>query len=177
MILPKADLTSYTWISGSIYLPTICLDLCVHVKLLQLCPTLCDVTDVPYQAPPSMGFSRQEYWSGLPLPTLGDLPDPGIEPESLMPPALAGGFFTTNATWEAPFIFISLYYLCISISLLFLSFYLSISVFYFYLSIYISIISVYPSIMSVYHLYHSVPCLYSYHLYLNLSIYPYIFVY
>ena len=73
VILPKADLTSYTWISGSIYLPTISLDLCVHVKLLQLCPTLCDVTDVPYQAPPSMGFSRQEYWSGLPLPTLGDL--------------------------------------------------------------------------------------------------------
>ena len=37
---------------------------------------------VAYQAPPSMEFSRQEYWSGLPLPSLGDLPDPGIEPGS-----------------------------------------------------------------------------------------------
>ena len=35
-----------------------------------------------YQAPPSMGFSRQEYWSGVPFPSPGDLPDPGIEPES-----------------------------------------------------------------------------------------------
>ena len=43
-----------------------------------------------------MGFPRQEYWSGLPLPTLGDLPSPGIEPESLMSPTLAGGFFTTE---------------------------------------------------------------------------------
>ena len=40
------------------------------------------------QAPLSVGFSRQEYWSGLPLPSLGDLPDPGIEPVSLMSPAL-----------------------------------------------------------------------------------------
>ena len=47
-----------------------------------------------------MGFSRQEYGSGLPGPPPGDLPDPGIEPESLMNPALAGGFFTTSATWE-----------------------------------------------------------------------------
>ena len=37
---------------------------------------------VVYQAPPSMGFSRQEYWSGLPFPSPGDLPDPGIEPRS-----------------------------------------------------------------------------------------------
>ena len=119
-MLPKAHLTLYTWMSGSISLPTIYLDLCVHVKLLQLCPALCDVMDVPYQAPQSMGFSRQEYWNGLPRPTLGDLPHPGIEPESLMSPALAGGLFTTNATWEAPFISISLYCLYLSISLLFL---------------------------------------------------------
>ena len=56
---------------------------------------------VGHHAPLSMGFSRQEYWSGLPLPPSGDLPDPGIEPTSLMSPALAGGFFTTRATWEA----------------------------------------------------------------------------
>ena len=48
-----------------------------------------------------MGFSRQEYWSGLPCPPPGDLPDPGIELTSLKSPALAGGFFTTDATWEA----------------------------------------------------------------------------
>ena len=49
----------------------------------------------------SMGFSRQEYWSGLPCPPPRDLPDPGIEPPSLRTPALAGGFFTTSTTWEA----------------------------------------------------------------------------
>jgi len=48
-----------------------------------------------------MGFSRQEYWSGLPCPAPGDLPDPGIEPGTLKSPALAGGFFTTSTTWEA----------------------------------------------------------------------------
>ena len=47
-----------------------------------------------------MGCSRQEYWSGLPRPPPGDLPDPGIEPVSLMSPALAGGFLTANTTWE-----------------------------------------------------------------------------
>ena len=55
------------------------------------------------QASLSMEFSRQEYWSGLPFPTSGDLPDPGIEPASLVSPALAGGFFTTSTTWEAPY--------------------------------------------------------------------------
>ena len=55
-----------------------------------------------HQAPPSMGFPRQEYWSGLPCPPSEDLPDPGIEPASLQSPAVAGRFFTTDATWEAP---------------------------------------------------------------------------
>ena len=54
------------------------------------------------QAPTSVGFSRQEYWSGLPFPSPGDLPNPGIEPVSLLSPALAGGFFTTSTTREAP---------------------------------------------------------------------------
>ena len=49
----------------------------------------------------SMGFPKQEYWSGLPFPVPGDLPDPGIKPMSLASPALAGRFFTTSATWEA----------------------------------------------------------------------------
>ena len=47
-----------------------------------------------------MEFSRQEYQSRLPSPSLGDLPDAGIEPVSLMPPALASLFFTTRAAWE-----------------------------------------------------------------------------
>ena len=49
-----------------------------------------------------MEFSKQEYWSGLPCPPPGHLSDPGIEPVSLLSPALAGGFFTTSAAWEAP---------------------------------------------------------------------------
>ena len=57
---------------------------------------------VACEAPLSMGFSRQEYWSGVPFPSLGDFLDTGIEPTSLISPALGGGFFTTSATWEAP---------------------------------------------------------------------------
>ena len=63
----------------------------LSVKSLQSCLSLSDG-----QRSLSMGFSRQEYWSGLPFPSSGDLPDPGIEPASLMSPALAGGFFTTS---------------------------------------------------------------------------------
>ena len=51
---------------------------------------------VACQAPLSMEFSRQEYWSGLPCLPPGDLPNPGIDPMSLVSPALAGGFFTTE---------------------------------------------------------------------------------
>ena len=47
------------------------------------------------------GFPRQEYWSGLPFPLPGGLPNPGIESES---PALAGVFFTISGTWEAQFV-------------------------------------------------------------------------
>ena len=53
---------------------------------------------VVLQASLSMGFPRQEYWSGLPCPPPGDFPDPGIELTSLTSLALAGGFFTTPAT-------------------------------------------------------------------------------
>ena len=49
-------------------------------EVTQSCQTLCDPLD--HQAPLSMGFSRQEYWNGLPFPSPGDLPDPGIEPRS-----------------------------------------------------------------------------------------------
>ena len=55
---------------------------------------------IAHQAPLSLGFSRQEYWSGLPCPPPGDLPNPGINPASLTSPALAGRFFTSGATWN-----------------------------------------------------------------------------
>ena len=61
----------------------------VRVKSLS-CVRLCDPWTVAHQAPPSMGVSRQEYWSGLPFPSPADLPDPGIKPRSLPSPA----FFT-----------------------------------------------------------------------------------
>ena len=56
---------------------------------------------VAHQVSMSMGFSRQEYLSVLPCPPPGDLPHPGMEPMSLMSPALAGRFFTIRPTWEA----------------------------------------------------------------------------
>ena len=52
------------------------------------------------QIPLSMEFSMQEYWNSLPFPTTGDLPSPGIEPASLVCPALAGRYVTTSTTWE-----------------------------------------------------------------------------
>ena len=71
---------------------------CAHA---QSCLTLCESMDVACQAPLSMEFSRQEYWSGLPFSPPGDLPDPGIRPRSPASPVLAGGFFTHCTIWEA----------------------------------------------------------------------------
>ena len=72
----------------------------------QLCLTLFDrMAYTAHQAPLDMEFSRQEYWSRLPFPTPGDLPDPGIEPASLASPTLAGGFFTTLPPGK-PFIYL-----------------------------------------------------------------------
>ena len=67
---------------------------CLKVKVKSLSRIWLFATPwtVAYQAPLSMKFSRQEYWSGLPFPPAGDLPDPGTEPVC---PALTGGFFTT----------------------------------------------------------------------------------
>ena len=62
------------------------------------CLTLVTPWTVARQAPLSKGFPRQDYWSGLPFPSSGNLPDPGMEPIS---PVLAGRFFTTDTTWEA----------------------------------------------------------------------------
>ena len=72
---------------------------CLLAKSFQSCLTLCDPMDCsPYQAPLSMGFSRHSGW---PCPPPEDLPNAGIEPVSLMSLALAGGFLTTSASWEA----------------------------------------------------------------------------
>ena len=72
----------------------------MRALLLQSCPILCDPVDCSLPGSSVHGFSRQEYWSGLPCPPPGDLPEPGMEPTSLMLPTLAGGFSTTSATWE-----------------------------------------------------------------------------
>ena len=67
---------------------------CCCYLVTKSCSTLCNSMGVACQAPLSMGFPRQEHWSGLPLSSPGDLPNPGIEHAS---PALAGGFFTTES--------------------------------------------------------------------------------
>ena len=73
----------------------------MYVQLLRYL-TVCDRMDCSLQAPLSKGFSRQEYWSRMPFPTLEDLPDPGIKPESLGSPALPGEFFTTVPPGKMP---------------------------------------------------------------------------
>ena len=73
---------------------------------------------VVLQAPLSMGFPRQEWWSGWPFPSPGDPPDPGIEPASLMSPALIGGFFTTSAAWDLEYCIMILTMLSTSQSIL-----------------------------------------------------------
>ena len=66
---------------------------CVHA---QSCLTIATSWTIACKAPLSMGLSKQEYWSGLPLLLQGNLPDPGIEPRSPASLALAGGFFTNE---------------------------------------------------------------------------------
>ena len=74
---------------------------CMKVKseseVTQWCPTFCDPMDYSLSGSPSMGFSRQEYWSGLPFPSPGDLPYPGIEPGS---PALQADSLPTEPLGE-----------------------------------------------------------------------------
>ena len=90
--------------------------LCIHIlyacilsrfNCVRLCETLWTIA---HQAPLSMGFPRQEYWSGLQCPAPEDLPNPGIEPVSLMSSALAGRFFTTSAMQEAHTFYIKCIY-------------------------------------------------------------------
>ena len=68
---------------------------CVRAQSLSCVRLFVTPWSVACQAPSFMGFSRQEYWSGLPFPTPGDLPNPGIKSVSFASPVLAGRFFTT----------------------------------------------------------------------------------
>ena len=77
--------------------------LCVHAQLFSCVWLFAILWTVAHQSPLSMGFSRQEYWSGLSCPPPGDLPNPGIEPTCLFHLLhWQGGDFTTSTPWEAP---------------------------------------------------------------------------
>ena len=78
------------------------------VKSFQWCPTLCDPMSCSPPGSSVHGFCRQEKRSGLPCLSPGDLPDPGIEPPSLVFPALAGEFFTTSTPGK-PILYIIVY--------------------------------------------------------------------
>ena len=77
--------------------------LCVHAQSLSHVRLFEAPWTVAHLAPLPTAYSRQEYWSGVPFPIPADLPNPRIESASLVPPALAGVFFTTNITWEAQY--------------------------------------------------------------------------
>ena len=85
-----ADLEVYEYLGMCV---CVCVCALSRFSYVRLCATLWTVA---HQAPLSIGFSRQEYWSGLPCPPSGDLPNPGIELVSL---ALTGRFFITRVTW------------------------------------------------------------------------------
>ena len=93
----------------------------MHTQLLRFVHLFATSCAVAYQAPLSMGFPRQEYWSQLPFLLPGNLPDPGIEPES---PELAGRFFTTESSGKIVYIvyinqnlFYSLLYMLCGVSI------------------------------------------------------------
>ena len=75
--------------------------MCVHAQSLQSCPVPCDPVDCSLPGSSVHGILQVRIPSGLLCPSSDNLPNLGIEPVSLMPSALAGGFFTTSTTWEA----------------------------------------------------------------------------
>ena len=107
--VPQWPLSSFSlglWLNTVLNKPCTCCAYilvwsCMHAQLLHSCLILCSPVDCSLPVPLSLGTSRQEYWSRLPCPPPGDLHIPGIKPASFMCPALAGGFSTTSATWEA----------------------------------------------------------------------------
>ena len=104
---PRYNVSPATWASPSLeraspFKLTDKINQCVCCMLICFsCVQLLETPwTIPHKATLSKGFSRQEYWSGLPFVPPGDLPAPGFEPKSLMSPALADRFFTTSTTWE-----------------------------------------------------------------------------
>ena len=75
--------------------------LCMRAKSLQSCPTLCNPVDCSLPGSSLLGILQARILECVAMPSSRDLPDPGSEPVSLRSPALAGGFFTTRAMWEA----------------------------------------------------------------------------
>ena len=73
----------------------------LYANSLQSCPTLCDPMDLSLPDSSVRGILQARILKWVAMPSPGDLPDPGINPPSLMSPALVGGFFTRSATWEA----------------------------------------------------------------------------
>ena len=106
MLLDKASVPTRALTTETLCV-CVCVCVCTHVRVLSHSVMSDSATSwtVAHQAPLSVGFSRQEHWSGLPCPPPGDLPDSGTEP---MSPTLAGGFLTTEATWKAPRMLIAL---------------------------------------------------------------------
>ena len=111
----KANLLTQVVVKES----TVFMHACMCAKSLQLCPILCDPVrlfatpwTVTCQALLSIEFSRQEYWSGLPCPPLGDLPNSGIEAVSLTSSALSVGFLTTSTSWKAHSVYCRCHRIC-----------------------------------------------------------------
>ena len=76
----------------------VCVCVCVYAHELSCVQPFAGPWTIAHQAPLSVEFSRQEYWSGLPVSAPRNLPNPGVKPMSLMSPAMAGRVFTTSAT-------------------------------------------------------------------------------
>ena len=76
--------------------------MCLCVKSLQSCPTLCNPMDYRLPGSPAHGILQARILEWVDISSSGDLPNPGIEPASLISPALAGRLFTASATWEIP---------------------------------------------------------------------------
>ena len=84
--------------------------ICMHAQSLSYVWLFGTSWTVAHRAPLSMGFPRQEYWSGLPFPFPGDLHDPRIEPTSFASSALAGGFFTTEPPGKPIYVYLILHW-------------------------------------------------------------------